>query len=118
MAAEPEVVDPVDIRFDEDGRMWVVEMLDYPNGPAKGQPPEGRIKVLEDRDGDGRFETSRVFADKLLFANGLMPWKGGVIVTDAPHIVELHDTDHIEFMKDPKPQAIVVREMRKFLLDE
>jgi putative membrane-bound dehydrogenase-like protein len=93
VAAEPEVESPVAMAFDEDGRLWVVEMLDYPNGPAKGQPPEGRIKVLEDRDGDGRFETARVFADKLLFANGLMPWKGGVIVTDAPHILELHDTD-------------------------
>jgi putative membrane-bound dehydrogenase-like protein len=93
VAAEPEIESPVAMAFDEDGRLWVVEMLDYPNGPAKGQPPEGRIKVLEDRDGDGRFETARVFADKLLFANGVMPWKGGVIVTAAPHILELHDTD-------------------------
>jgi putative membrane-bound dehydrogenase-like protein len=68
-------------------------MRDYPNGPEKGQPPEGRIKVLEDKDGDGRYETSRVFAEGLLFANGLLPWKGGVIVTAAPHIVYLKDTD-------------------------
>src|SRR5919201_5534924 len=72
-AAEPEVESPVAVAFDKDGRLWVVEMLDYPNGPAPGQPPQGRIKVLEDRDGDGRFETARVFADKLLFANGLLP---------------------------------------------
>src|SRR5262245_50839893 len=93
VACEPQVESPVAMAFDEDGRLWVVEMLDYPNGPAKGQPPEGRVKVLEDRDGDGRFETSRVFADKLLFANGVFPWKGGAIVTAAPHIVELRDTD-------------------------
>jgi putative membrane-bound dehydrogenase-like protein len=68
-------------------------MRDYPNGPAKGQPPEGRIRVLEDRDGDGRYEHSTVFADRLLFANGLMPWKGGVIVTAAPHIVYLKNTN-------------------------
>jgi putative membrane-bound dehydrogenase-like protein len=79
--------------FDEDGKLWVVEMRDYPKGPAKGQPPEGRVVVLEDGDGDGFFETGRVFADRLLFANGLMLWRGGVVVTAAPHIVYLKDTD-------------------------
>jgi putative membrane-bound dehydrogenase-like protein len=93
VAAEPEIESPVAMAFDEDGKLWVVEMRDYPNGPPKGQPPEGRIRVLEDRDGDGRYETSTVFADHLLFANGLLPWKGGVVVTAAPHIVYLRDTD-------------------------
>jgi putative membrane-bound dehydrogenase-like protein len=93
VAAEPEIESPVAMAFDEDGKLWVVEMRDYPNGPPKGQPPEGRIRVLEDRDGDGRYETSTVFADHLLFANGLLPWKGGVLVTAAPHIVYLRDTD-------------------------
>ncbi len=93
VAAEPQIESPVAMAFDEDGKLWVVEMLDYPSGPAKGRPPEGRIKVLEDRDGDGRFETARVFADQLLFANGLLPWKGGMIVTAAPHILYLKDTD-------------------------
>jgi putative membrane-bound dehydrogenase-like protein len=93
VAAEPEIESPVAMAFDEDGRLWVVEMRDYPNGPAPGRPPEGRIRVLEDRDGDGRYEHSTVFADHLLFANGLMPWKGGVVVTAAPHILYLQDTD-------------------------
>jgi putative membrane-bound dehydrogenase-like protein len=93
VAAEPQIVSPVAMAFDEDGRLWVVEMRDYPNGPAKGQPAEGRIVVLEDRDGDGRFETSTVFADRLLFANGVLPWKGGALVTAAPYIIHLRDTD-------------------------
>jgi putative membrane-bound dehydrogenase-like protein len=93
VAAEPEVESPVAMAFDEDGKLWVVEMRDYPNGPAPGRPPEGRIRVLEDRDGDGRYEHSRVFADRLLFANGLLPWKGGVVVTAAPHILYLKDGD-------------------------
>jgi putative membrane-bound dehydrogenase-like protein len=93
VACEPQIESPVAMAFDEDGRLWVVEMRDYPNGPPPGKPPEGRIKVLEDKDGDGRYETSRAFADHLLFANGLMPWKGGLLVTAAPHIALLSDTD-------------------------
>src|SRR5262249_49489096 len=73
--------------------LWVVEMRDYPNGPPKGRPPEGRIKLLEDRDGDGRYEHATVFTDNLLFANGLLPWRGGLLVTAAPHILHLKDTD-------------------------
>src|SRR6476469_10619305 len=58
-AAEPEVIDPVAIRFDEDGRMWVVEMRDYPLGnPEKGGEPLSRIRILEDKDNDGRFEAA------------------------------------------------------------
>src|SRR5437660_7208240 len=52
----------------------------------------GRIRVLEDKDGDGFFETSTIWADNLLFANGLLLWKDGAIVTVAPHIVHLRDT--------------------------
>ena len=77
--------------FDEDGKLWVVEMRDYPNGPKPGEKPQGRIKVLEDRDGDGFYETATVVADNLLFANGILPWKGGVIVTMAPQIVYIKD---------------------------
>src|SRR5207248_2048195 len=93
VAAEPQIESPVAIAFDEDGRLWVVEMRDYPNGPGRGKKPEGRIKILEDKDGDGFYETSTVFADGLLFANGLMPWRGGVVVTAAPHVTYLKDTD-------------------------
>src|SRR5262245_46724667 len=89
VACEPQIESPVAAAFDENGKLWVVEMRDYPNGPPKGQFPLGRIKILEDKDGDGFYETSSVFAENLLFANGLMHWKGGVIVTAAPHILYL-----------------------------
>jgi putative membrane-bound dehydrogenase-like protein len=92
VAAEPQIESPVAMTFDQDGRLWVVEMRDYPNGPAKGQKPQGRIRVLEDKDGDGFYEHSTVFADNLLFANGLLRWRDGVVVTAAPHIVHLGDT--------------------------
>ncbi|HEX6983820.1 MAG TPA: PVC-type heme-binding CxxCH protein, partial [Planctomycetaceae bacterium] len=93
VAAEPEVIDPVAIAFDEQARMYVVEMRDYPNGPAEGQPPTSRVKLLEDTDGDGRFETAHVFADGLLFATGVLPWDGGAIVTVAGEVRFLKDTD-------------------------
>src|SRR5215470_19263064 len=59
VACEPDVVDPVAMTFDEDGRIYVCEMRGYPNeGVGTGQITSGRIKRLEDRDGDGFYETS------------------------------------------------------------
>ncbi len=81
VACEPQVIDPVSIRFDERGRLWVVEMRDYPTGPREGQGPQGRIKILRDRDGDGFYETATTFADGLVFPTGVQPWRDGVIVT-------------------------------------
>jgi putative membrane-bound dehydrogenase-like protein len=92
-AAEPQVVDPIAIAFDELGRMWVVEMGDYPNGPKPGQPPLSRVLLLEDRDGDGFFETAHTFREHLLFATGVQPWRGGVIVTLSGRVVWMKDTD-------------------------
>ncbi len=102
VAAEPQVIDPVAIRFDEDGRLWVAEMRDYPLGPIKktdnkrtekDAEPLSQIKILEDKNGDGRYETATVFADKLLFVTGLQPWKGGVIVTLSGRVAYMKDTD-------------------------
>jgi putative membrane-bound dehydrogenase-like protein len=81
VAAEPDVVAPVFVAFDPKGRMWVVEMHDYPNGPAPGEPGKSRIRVLTDDNHDGRFTDPVTFADQLLFANTLMFWKDGVLVT-------------------------------------
>jgi putative membrane-bound dehydrogenase-like protein len=92
-AAEPQVCDPVAIAFDEYGRMWVVEMGDYPNGPKPGELPLSRVRLLEDRDGDGYFETAHNFRDHLLFATGIQPWRGGVIVTLSGRVVWMKDTD-------------------------
>src|ERR1041384_5195447 len=53
-AAEPDVINPVAMTWDERGRLWVVELYEYPKGAAKGEKPRDRIKILEDTDGDGR----------------------------------------------------------------
>ncbi|HEX2476691.1 MAG TPA: PVC-type heme-binding CxxCH protein [Lacipirellulaceae bacterium] len=92
VAHEPNVIDPVAIRFDEEGRMWVVEMRDYPTG-IPGKPVGSRISVLQDRDNDGFYESATVFADGLPFATGLQPWKGGVFVTMAGRVAYLKDSD-------------------------
>jgi putative membrane-bound dehydrogenase-like protein len=88
VAAEPDVMDPVALAFDELGRLWVAEMADYPLGP-----PSGRIRILEDRDGDGRVDRSTVFARDIPYPTGVMPLRGGVLVTAAPDILFLKDAD-------------------------
>jgi putative membrane-bound dehydrogenase-like protein len=89
VAAEPEVVNPVAMTFDEAGRIYAVEMRDYPMGDG----PPGRIRVLEDRDGDGRYETSSVFVDNLKLPNGVMRWRKGILVTSTPDILYFEDTN-------------------------
>lgn len=93
VAAEPDVSAPVSIAFDEKGQLWVVEMHDYPNGPAPGEPGKSRIRVLTDEDGDGKYSHPRVFVDQLLFANSLMHWDGGVLVTTEGKLIYFKDTD-------------------------
>src|SRR5262245_14001318 len=62
VAAEPLVIDPIALAFDEDGRLFVVEMKDY---PERGEQHLGQVKRLEDTDGDGRFDKATVFAKNL-----------------------------------------------------
>ncbi len=93
VAAEPEVIDPVAIAFDENGNLWVAEMPDLPFDPPEAEPPRGRIRFLEDRDSDGRFETASVFADELRQASSVLPWRGGVFVAAAREILYLRDTN-------------------------
>lgn len=90
-ASEPHVLSPVDMVFDEQGNIYVVEMADYPYQPETGNG-KGRIRVLKDTNGDGKADTSFVFADGLPSATSMLPWKGGLIVTAAPDILFLKDT--------------------------
>lgn len=89
VASEPQVTDPIAIAFDEFGRMYVVEMTGYPEGT---DPPRSQVKLLEDRDADGRFETSQVFLDGLHYPTTVLPWNGGVLVGNPPDILFCKDT--------------------------
>jgi putative membrane-bound dehydrogenase-like protein len=94
VAHEPAIVDPVCMCFDAKGRIYVCEMPGYPNGGrALGEENRGKVKLLEDKDGDGFFETTTLFADGLRFPTGVTPYKDGVIVCNAPDIIYLKDTD-------------------------
>ncbi len=86
---EPAIASPVAMEFDERGRLFVVEMPGYPLDTR----PTGRVKLLEDRDHDGRYEHVTVFADGLVLPTGVMRWKNGILVTAAPDVWYFEDTD-------------------------
>ncbi|MCC6417595.1 MAG: neutral/alkaline non-lysosomal ceramidase N-terminal domain-containing protein [Gemmataceae bacterium] len=93
VAAEPLVVDPVTIDFGPDGKLWVAEMYDYPEGVGGDYQPGGRIKVVEDTDGDGIYDRATVFLDNIPFPTGVTVWRKGVLVCAAPDILYAEDTD-------------------------
>ncbi|HUR56764.1 MAG TPA: PVC-type heme-binding CxxCH protein [Opitutaceae bacterium] len=102
VAAEPLVASPVAICYDENGAAYVVEMRDYPYTNKDTHQaykdnttdaPIGRVRKLIDRDGDGKFDESTVFAEGLSWPTGVCCWQGGVFVTATPDIWYLKDTD-------------------------
>jgi putative membrane-bound dehydrogenase-like protein len=90
VAAEPLVTDPVAAAYDADGRLYVVEMRGYPY-PEK--VPSGNVRLLADRDGDGRFDTSTIFLDGLSWPTSVVPYDGGVFIAVVPDILYAKDTD-------------------------
>ena len=94
-ASDPQVGDPVAAQFGPDGRLWVVEMQGYMpdlDGTTEDQP-HGRVVVLEDKDGDGVFETSTVFLDKVVMPRALALHRDGVLVGAPPHLWFCRDTN-------------------------
>jgi len=110
LAAEPDVVQPIAFCWDGRGRLWVVEGRTYP-GRKNNQPPGGdsgqptgaqladifggddRILIFADEDGDGSFESRKVFAEKLHLVSGIEIGHGGVYVGAAPYLLHMADRD-------------------------
>jgi len=86
IAAEPDVVQPIAFTFDERGRIWVVEGNSYPQ-PREVGKGQDRIKILEDKDGDGTFETKKIFCEGLNLVSGIELGFGGVWVGAAPYLM-------------------------------
>jgi putative membrane-bound dehydrogenase-like protein len=105
VAAEPLVFSPVAIDFDEDGRAFVCEMVDY---PFPSPEPMGRIAVLEDTDNDGIYDKRTVLADKLHWPTAVLCYDGGCFVGSAPDILYLKDGD-----ADGKADAADKADVRK-----
>lgn len=93
VAAEPLVMDPIAVDWGADGKLWVVEMADYPLGLDDNGKPGGRVRFLEDSNGDGKYDQSTVFLDSLPFPTGIMAWHDGVLISGAPDVIFAKDTD-------------------------
>lgn len=92
-ASEPDIVNPMFLNWDERGRLWIVESVDYPNEVRADGGGNDRIKICEDTDGDGRADKFTVFADSLNIPTSFVFSKGGIIVSAAPDFLFLKDTD-------------------------
>jgi putative membrane-bound dehydrogenase-like protein len=93
IASEPNVRSPISGAIDENGNLYITEMIDYPYYPKPGDKPLGCVRLLRDTDGDGVYDTATVFADHLLWAGGVACWKRGVFVAAPPDIWYFKDTD-------------------------
>ncbi len=92
-ASEPDIINPIGLAWDERGRLWAAETVDYPNEITADRKGNDKIKILEDTDGDGRCDKVTVFADGLNIPTSLTFSRGGVIVAHAPDFLFLKDTD-------------------------
>ena len=95
VAADPMIEAPVEIEFDERGRMYVLEMRGFmPNVEGKGEDQRnGRVSLLEDTDGDGRMDKSTIFADGLLMPRAIAVTRGGLLVAEPPMLWHFRDID-------------------------
>jgi putative membrane-bound dehydrogenase-like protein len=93
-AAEPDIINPIAMEWDEKGRLWVIETVDYPNTVRDDKSGgDDRIKICEDTDGDGKADKFTIFAEKLNIPTSIVFVNGGAIVSQAPHFLFLKDTN-------------------------
>ncbi|GHB67005.1 L-sorbosone dehydrogenase [Persicitalea jodogahamensis] len=91
-AAEPMLINPVQMNWDADGRLWVISSTAYPHVKT-GEEANDKIYVLEDTDGDGKADKSTIFAEGLMTPTGILPGDGGVYVANSTEILHFMDTD-------------------------
>ncbi|MFK5974475.1 MAG: plastocyanin/azurin family copper-binding protein [Flavobacteriaceae bacterium] len=93
-ASEPDIINPIAMNWDEKGRLWVIETVDYPNTVRddKGSGDD-RIKICEDTNGDGKADKFTIFAEGLNIPTSFTFANGGIVVSQAPHFLFLKDED-------------------------
>ena len=89
----PEIAKPVQMTFDNKGRLWLSTMPSYPQWKPGDLKPSDKLVILEDTDSDGSADKSTVFYDKLHCPTGFEFFDGGVLVVDQPRLIWLKDTD-------------------------
>lgn len=92
-ASEPDIVNPIYFQWDERGRLWVVETVDYPNELKDGRTGNDRIKICEDTNGDGKADKFTIFAEGFNIPTSMTFARGGVILAHAPDFLFLKDTN-------------------------
>lgn len=92
-AHEPDIINPICMAWDECGRLWVGESVDYPNEVTETRRGRDNIKILEDTDGDGKCDKITLFATGLNIPTSITFSNGGIIVAQAPEFLFLKDTD-------------------------
>lgn len=105
IAAEPDLTQPIAMAIDERGRIWVAEAHAYPIRQPEGEGRD-RIVIFADKDGDGNYETRKIFAEKLNLVSGLEVGFGGVWVGAAPYLLFIPDKDHDD-QPDGEPQILL-----------
>lgn len=128
VVAEPDVSQPLSISFDDRGRMWVLQYLQYPNPnglkavemdnwlrtkydkipdpPPKGPKGRDRISIYEDRDGDGRATLVKHFISDLNLGSGMALGYDGVFVVQSPYLLYYADRDHND-VPDGPPEVLL-----------
>jgi putative membrane-bound dehydrogenase-like protein len=92
-AAEPDIAKAIAMTWDERGRLWICETVDYPNELRAPGTGNDRVRICEDTDNDGRADKFTVFAEKLSIPTAITCYRGGVIVQDGTQTLYLKDTD-------------------------
>jgi type 1 glutamine amidotransferase len=92
-AAEPQIKKPIAMAFDERGRLWISETVDYPNEMQREGEGRDRITICQDTDNDGLADKFTIFADKLSIPTSICFANGGLLVAQAPHMLFLKDTN-------------------------
>ncbi len=103
ITAEPDVVQPIAYTIDDRGRLWVLENTNYPTSPGQ---PKDRVLILEDSDGDGKFEKRSVFWDKATFSSGIAVGFGGVWIGSPPNLLFIPNKDG-DAVPDGEPQVVL-----------